>query len=69
MNRLQTANAFVVQFRDKKDDPTGTLCGRLEHITSGTTVIFQSVNDLPAIFRHMLDDLNEQRLRREHDAK
>jgi hypothetical protein len=58
MNPLQAAGAFVVQFRSA--DPAGPLSGRLEHVASGKTAIFQSVQDLPAILRRLLTDAQEE---------
>jgi hypothetical protein len=55
MNGLQSANAFVVQFRGDAD-PAGMLPGRVEHVASGRTAIFQSAQDLPAVFRRLLTD-------------
>jgi hypothetical protein len=60
MNRLQTANAFVVQFRTSADGSTTTLSGRLEHVNSGSTAFFQSVDDLPAILRRMIAEIHQE---------
>jgi hypothetical protein len=58
MNELQTAYAFVVQFRGDCECPGTELCGRVEHVASGRTAIFQSVDQLPAVLRRMLADLS-----------
>ena len=56
MNGLQHNSAFVVQFRRNADPACHLLGGRVEHVSSGQTAIFQSVDDLPAIFKRMLSD-------------
>jgi hypothetical protein len=56
MNGLQTANAFVVLFRGEATATTGNLCGRVEHVASGRTAIFQRVDDLPAVLQRMLKE-------------
>jgi len=68
MKGLQPANAFVVQFRGGVDTTSGTLSGRVEHVTTGSTAIFQSVDDLPTIIRRMLKDLREQQQSQEQSA-
>jgi hypothetical protein len=59
MKDLQHASAFVVQFR-RDSDPAGKLAGRVEHVVSGRTAIFQSVQDLPAILRRLLNDADRE---------
>jgi hypothetical protein len=58
MSCLQSTNAFVVQFRGDADPASGELCGRVEHVLSGMTAIFQSVQELVTIFQHMLNEVH-----------
>ena len=60
MNGLQQANAFVVLFREDAAPATGKLCGRVEHVASGRTAIFQRVEDLPAVLQRMLIEAQTQ---------
>jgi hypothetical protein len=54
MTGLQHASAFVIQFRTGKGAVTGKLAGRVEHVMSGCTETFQSVEELPELLRQML---------------
>lgn len=56
MNGLQHENAFVVQFRTHIDLESDELSGRVEHVASGRTATFASVQELPWILRRMLAD-------------
>jgi hypothetical protein len=54
MTGLQHASAFVIQFRIDKGSATRNLAGRVEHVASGCTETFQSVEELPELLRQML---------------
>jgi hypothetical protein len=54
MKGLQQANAFVIQFRDVGDSDTGQHSGRVEHVSSGCTANFQSLEELPELLLQML---------------
>lgn len=54
MRGLQHANAFVVQFRGTGEAHADQLPGRVEHVASGRTATFQSVEELPQLLRKML---------------
>ncbi|HKV92444.1 MAG TPA: hypothetical protein VJW20_07855 [Candidatus Angelobacter sp.] len=56
MKGRQHTNAFVVQFRDSASVRADQLPGRVEHVASGRTATFQSVEELPRILREMLKD-------------
>jgi len=51
MTGLQYANAFVVQLREDKCHS-----GRIEHVASGRTSSFQSLDELPALLERMLKE-------------
>jgi len=54
MKSLQYANAFVIQFRGPAVAREGQLAGRVEHVASGATATFQSVEELPQLLLQML---------------
>jgi hypothetical protein len=54
MKGLQQASAFVIQFRDAGNSEAGRHSGRVEHISSGRTANFQSLEELPELLLHML---------------
>jgi hypothetical protein len=54
MKGLQHANAFVIQFRVADEAATERLSGRVEHVASGRTTLFQTVEELPQILLKML---------------
>ncbi|PYY02265.1 MAG: hypothetical protein DMG64_06885 [Acidobacteria bacterium] len=54
MKGLQQANAFVIQFRDTGASDAGRHCGRIEHVASGCTARFQSLEELPELLLQML---------------
>ena len=56
MNGLQPASAFVIQFRGDSGVPADKLAGRVEHVASGRTAAFHSVNELPELLRRMLNE-------------
>jgi hypothetical protein len=51
---LQHANAFVIQFREPAGTRAEKLPGRVEHVASGRTASFQTVEELPQLLRKML---------------
>jgi hypothetical protein len=55
MKGLQHTSAFVVQFRGASDLRAGQLPGRVEHVASGRTATFQSIEELPQLLRRMLE--------------
>ena len=60
MNReLQYANAFVIQFRAGAG--FAKLAGRAEHVASGKSAVFQSIDDLPQLLRQMLREVRLER--------
>ena len=54
MKGLQHANAFVIQFRGSDEADAGRFSGRVEHVASGRTAHFQTVEELPQILLKML---------------
>ncbi len=56
MKGRQHTNAFVIQFRDSAAVRADQLPGRVEHVASGRTATFQSVEELPQLLQKMLHD-------------
>ena len=56
MHGLQHAGAFVVQFRAGTDFDAGRVEGRVEHVATGRTARFESLQDLLAIIALALKD-------------
>jgi hypothetical protein len=54
MKGLQHTNAFVIQFRGPFEARADKLPGRVEHVASGRTATFQSVEELPWLLQKML---------------
>jgi hypothetical protein len=54
MNGFERTNAFVVQFRAGGHRAMGELSGKVEHVASGKTANFQSVQELPQLLLQML---------------
>lgn len=54
MKGLQHTSAFVIQFRGSTDLRADPLPGRVEHVVSGRTATFQSIEELPQLLRKML---------------
>lgn len=54
MRGWQQANAFVVQFRKAGEGEEGRPSGRVEHVESGRTATFQSIDELPQLLMTML---------------
>lgn len=54
MNRLQNVFAFVIQFRGAGEDGLKQFPGRIEHVASGYTATFESIEELPQLFLKLL---------------
>jgi hypothetical protein len=54
MTSLQHAGAFVLQFRAGSDLDAARVAGRVEHIASGQTEWFESLEELLASLARML---------------
>jgi hypothetical protein len=54
MTGLQHENAFVIQFRSVTGSASGKFSGRVEHVASGRTARFQTIEELPQILIKML---------------
>lgn len=52
---LQHADAFVIQFRATKAG-ADQFPGRIEHVASGHTATFESVEELPQLLLRMLNN-------------
>jgi hypothetical protein len=57
MKGLQYTKAFVIQFRDSTEPGAVQLPGRVEHVASGRTATFQSVEELPQLLQKMLNSV------------
>lgn len=57
MKGLQHTSAFVIQFRRSTDLRADQLSGRVEHVASGRTATFQSIEDLPQVLLKMLKSI------------
>jgi len=51
---LSPHRAFVVQFRAETDVAAGRMTGRVEHVVSGQTTAFQTLEGLLAFMARML---------------
>jgi hypothetical protein len=51
---LQQITAFLIQFRAIPEDESTLLPGRIEHVLSGSTSNFDSVEEVPSLLREML---------------
>lgn len=56
---LPAWKAFIVQFGRETDGPEGTFAGRVEHLTSGRRIHFDSPEGLLEVLGHMLGELGE----------
>lgn len=54
MKGLQHASAFVIQFRGPAEAHANQFPGRVEHVASGRTATFQSIEELPQLLLKML---------------
>jgi hypothetical protein len=57
MKGLQRTEAFVVQFRRPLAAREDQLPGRVEHVSSGRTATFQSLDELPHLLRKLLSSV------------
>jgi hypothetical protein len=57
MKELQPASSFVIQFRKDGDGTHGKFSGQIEHIASGNTAKFRSMDDVPELLRRMLREV------------
>lgn len=57
MRGSQHADAFVVQFRNGSNHGAGQLSGRVEHVASGRTATFETIDELPQVLQRMLRSL------------
>jgi hypothetical protein len=55
---LQYANAFVIQLRAADKDEGNRVPGKIEHVASGRTATFQSIEELPQLLLRMLENIN-----------
>jgi hypothetical protein len=60
---LQYAGAFVVQFRAGTDFDADRVEGRVEHIASGRTACFESLEDLVAFLGQVLKASSQRTVR------
>jgi len=56
MKGWQHTNAFVIQFRGSASARADQLPGRVEHVASGRTATFQSIEELPRLLEKMLKE-------------
>ena len=63
MSGLHHARAFVVQFRADADFEGGRAGGRVEHVASGCSAHFESVDELLELFVRLLKEAEPVRLR------
>jgi hypothetical protein len=54
MKGLQHASAFVIQFRGADEPDRERFSGRVEHVASGRTALFETVEELPQILLKLL---------------
>ena len=60
MMSLLPASAFVVQFRSPTEVGADQLSGRVEHVASGRTANFESLEELPQLLFTMLRSMTEE---------
>jgi hypothetical protein len=56
MADLQHTGAFVIQVRAGANFATGQAAGRVEHVASGRTARFESVDELLQILDRLLEE-------------
>ena len=54
MKGLQQTTAFVIQFRCTAEDDLKKFPGRVEHVASGRTGTFESIEELPQLLLKLL---------------
>jgi len=52
--------AFVIQFSPAADAAADRLSGRIEHVASGCTAIFHSLEELTQLLQKMLESLSSK---------
>jgi hypothetical protein len=57
---LLPASAFVIQFRSPMEVGADRLSGRVEHVASGRTANFLSLEELPQVLLTMLRSMTEE---------
>jgi hypothetical protein len=57
---LPANRAFVIQFSTETDVPQGRLTGRVEHVVSGKSSHFQSLDELLVFIGHVLTARSEE---------
>jgi hypothetical protein len=62
MNGLQHTGAFVVQFRTGTNFETGRVEGRVEHIASGRSRRFESMDELVLLFARITNEVENDRM-------
>lgn len=67
MNELQRSGAFVVQFRTGSNLEAGRASGRIEHISSGWTACFDSIDELVALLGRALKEHSVDAAARDHN--
>jgi len=65
---LPTNRAFVLQFRAEADVQQGRFDGRIEHVVSGQTAHFHSLEELVEFLTQVLPPVRQER-RRKLDVK
>jgi hypothetical protein len=58
---LSVHRAFVVHFRVSSDVARGQIAGRVEHVVSGQSTHFDSMEELLAFIAHVLTQQEERR--------
>jgi hypothetical protein len=56
VTRLPAKRTFLVRLSDETDPEKGLCCGRVEHLQSGQTMLFQSEGSLKEFFITILMD-------------
>ena len=69
MNGLQHTSAFVIQFRAGVADGSDELSGRIEHVASGRTETFQSIQEVPAVLLRMLAERESKAVSAEKEKR
>jgi hypothetical protein len=60
MKGLVPASAFVIQFRSPMEVGADRLSGRVEHVASGRTANFGSLEELPHVLLTMLRKITDE---------
>jgi hypothetical protein len=54
---LRSSDAFLVQFRSSGGPGSARLAGRIEHVASGETATFSSIEELPELLQNILESI------------